>query len=428
MTRALFDDSARPSHRCIQALLQFIKEEEEEQKTMKIHCLATLLLAVAHSEAFLSSSKAAVGSKLFSGASIDEAQTTSNPKEALLELLGRTSESVVRDPVLADPITKEALVIEVPGTLLGGTSSSSRQRVKYQLTSSDNTYQGTSDTFLDLLVQEDDNESQENGNATSTSALLNQAAKSIAPFIPPPIRSALATAGAPMGTSYVPMRDLFTSPAVSFAYERGWRQGFASAGFPGPDTEYQMARDYFAPAVAASNGTNVVVDMSCATGLFTRRFAGADEYDRVIACDYSQSMLTEAKRRIRLDRDLQTLQKTQLDLVRCDVGEIPMQTNSVDAFHAGAAMHCWPDLQAAVSEIHRVLKPGGRYFATTFLSQYFGTLQAAEGGANGPSVQAFQYFESVDQLRKLMEDGGFEHDKIHIEVLGTACVVIRCEK
>jgi hypothetical protein len=61
------------------------------------------------------------------------------------------------------------------------------------------------------------------------------------------------------------MRDLFTSPAVSYAYERGWRQGFAQAGFPGPDVESDMAMDYFAPVVARTN-YSVVVDMSCATG------------------------------------------------------------------------------------------------------------------------------------------------------------------
>jgi len=385
---------------------------------MKCYSIAAFLLTASHSEALVAPTTTVGGrnTKLFAS-TIDDTQT--NPKEALLELLGRTSSDTARDPVLADPVTKESLIVEVPGTLFGGIPS---QRVKYNLKSSNNTYQGSSDTFLNLLVTND------TPNDSDTSQpLLNQAVKSFAPFIPPPLRSALATAGAPMGAAYVPMRDLFTSPAVSFAYERGWRQGFASAGFPGADTEYQMAKDYFAPAVASSS-PNVVVDMSCATGLFTRRFAGADEYDRVIGCDYSESMLTEARRRIRMDSQLSNLKTTQLDLVRCDVGEIPMQTESVNAFHAGAAMHCWPDLQAAAKEIYRVLKPGGRYFATTFLSQYFGTLQAAEGGAQGPSKQAFQYFESVDQLRRLMEDGGFEHDKIHIEVLGTACVVVRCEK
>jgi len=105
-----------------------------------------------------------------------------------------------------------------------------------------------------------------------------------------------------------------------------------------------------------------------------------------------------------------------------------MKPDSIDAFHAGAAMHCWPELPRAASEIYRVLKPGGRYFATTFLSSYFGNLQAADGGASGPSTQAFQYFGSTEELRKLMEEGGFQPENISIEVLEPAAVVIRCEK
>jgi hypothetical protein len=60
--------------------------------------------------------------------------------------------------------------------------------------------------------------------------------------------------------------SLFTNPSVSFAYERGWRQGFASAGFPGADKEAELAMEYFAPAVARAEGSNVLIDMSCATG------------------------------------------------------------------------------------------------------------------------------------------------------------------
>lgn len=143
-------------------------------------------------------------------------------------------------------------------------------------------------------------------------------------------------------------------------------------------------------------------------------------------------MLQEARRRIKAEPSLSPsqLKNTRLDLVRCDVGKIPMKTNSVDAFHAGAAMHCWPELELAASEIFRVLKPGGRYFATTFLSTYFGTLQAAEGGSGSTAVssQAFQYFQSADVLRGLLESGGFSPDKISIEVLQPAALIIRCEK
>ena len=91
-------------------------------------------------------------------------------------------------------------------------------------------------------------------------------------------------------------------------------------------------------------------------------------------------------------------------------------------------MHCWPDLDSALSEIYRVLKPGGRYFATTFLAQYFRGLQASENGQTGPETQAFQYFASTDELKDMLVKAGFEEDKVSIEVLGTACVVIKAEK
>lgn len=166
-------------------------------------------------------------------------------------------------------------------------------------------------------------------------------------------------------------------------------------------------------------------------GLFTRRLASADKYSRVLGCDYSESMLTEARRRIDAEPKLSknALKKTTLELVRLDVGQIPMRNETVDCLHAGAAMHCWPDLDAAVKEIHRVLKPRGRYFATTFLAQYFSMLSGMDGAdSSGPSQQAFQYFTSVDTLRDLLERGGFEREKIQIEILGSACVVIRAEK
>ena len=64
-------------------------------------------------------------------------------------------------------------------------------------------------------------------------------------FIPPPLRNVLAITGVLPGGNYIPMRDLFTSPQVSFAYERGWRQGFAAAGFPGADKEYELVKENF---------------------------------------------------------------------------------------------------------------------------------------------------------------------------------------
>ena len=65
--------------------------------------------------------------------------------------------------------------------------------------------------------------------------------------------------------------QLFRSPLVSYLYERGWRQGFKNAGFPGIDVEFEEVKSFFAEAEGG-----VVVDMSCGSGLMTRRLATCD--------------------------------------------------------------------------------------------------------------------------------------------------------
>lgn len=347
-------------------------------------------------------------------------------KQALLGRLGDTNTDTSYDPVLCDPFTQESLSLSsIKGPILGGARFGG---VRLSLTSeSGDTFEGRTNTYINLLesasaIPEEDEEKTSISRSPILSSLLT--------FTPPPLRSIIASNSDDV--EYVPMRDLFTSPSVSFAYERGWRQGFAAAGFPGADEEFELATEYFAPMIEQKNEDTVLVDMSCATGLFTRRFTKSNAYSRVIACDYSDSMLTEARRRVNADSEIAD-SSTKLDLVRCDVAKIPMKTVSVDVFHAGAAMHCWPEIEASLKEIHRVLKPGGRYFATTFLGNYFSTVAGAEKASNGgadveTSMQAFQYFPSVDHLRGLLTDAGFENDNVSVELVGRGCVIMRCEK
>merc|ERR1719409_1043644 len=87
---------------------------------------------------------------------------------------------------------------------------------------------------------------------------------------------------------------LFRSPLTSFLYERGWREGFKNAGFPGIEAEFAEVSEFFAPARGG-----IVVDMSCGSGLMTRRLVKSGAYARVFALDYSESMLRETARRAR---------------------------------------------------------------------------------------------------------------------------------
>ncbi|XP_031096530.1 uncharacterized methyltransferase At2g41040, chloroplastic isoform X1 [Ipomoea triloba] len=168
------------------------------------------------------------------------------------------------------------------------------------------------------------------------------------------------TAGTKEYNEFKPARtELFRSPLVSFLYERGWRQNFNRSGFPGPDEEFQMAQEYFK---AVQGG--ILVDVSCGSGLFSRKFAKSGDYSRVIALDFSENMLRQCYDFIKND---ESILNSNLALVRADVSRLPFSSGSVDAVHAGAALHCWPSPSNAIAEINRILRSGGVFVGTTFL-------------------------------------------------------------
>ncbi|KAK1391516.1 Major facilitator superfamily protein [Heracleum sosnowskyi] len=154
--------------------------------------------------------------------------------------------------------------------------------------------------------------------------------------------------------------EIFRTPVVSFLYERGWRQTFSVlGGFPGAQKEFQMMKDYLKPVLGGN-----IIDASCGSGMFSRLFAKSGLFSRVVALDFSENMLQECFKFIKEEENFPT---ENLILVRADISRLPFATSSIDAVHAGAALHCWPSPSAAVAEVSRVLRPGGVFVATTYI-------------------------------------------------------------
>ncbi|KAH7295441.1 hypothetical protein KP509_27G047500 [Ceratopteris richardii] len=194
-----------------------------------------------------------------------------------------------------------------------------------------------------------------------------------------------------------PSTELFRNPAISFFYERGYRQGFQISGYPGPDEELKLANKYMETAVGGT-----VIDLSCATGIFTRRMIKCGLYKSVIGLDYSETMLEQFHSFIQED---QSLKEQDFLLVRADVGRLPFATETIDAVHAGAAIHCWPSAANGVAEVCRVLKPDGVFIASTqvveALRPFRQVLRIAYGAAGVWTEEA--------ELRKLCENCGLSN-------------------
>lgn len=135
------------------------------------------------------------------------------------------------------------------------------------------------------------------------------------------------------------------------------------AGFPGADAEFDTACAWLAAAPAVAGSRGPLLDLSCGSGLFSRRFAASPLFDGVIAADYSESMLRTAAAGLAADG----VAPGRYLPLRVDAGRLPFANASLAAVHAGAALHCWPAPGLAVAEVGRVLKPGGVLVASTFL-------------------------------------------------------------
>jgi ubiquinone/menaquinone biosynthesis C-methylase UbiE len=97
-----------------------------------------------------------------------------------------------------------------------------------------------------------------------------------------------------------------------------------------------------------------VLEIACGTGIVTRRLR--DQLPRstkVLATDLNEPMIDYAKQKFRRDENLEW--KT------ADATELPFADASFDGAVCQFGLMFFPDKPRAVSEVHRVLKPGGSF-------------------------------------------------------------------
>jgi ubiquinone/menaquinone biosynthesis C-methylase UbiE len=97
----------------------------------------------------------------------------------------------------------------------------------------------------------------------------------------------------------------------------------------------------------------VVVDAPCGAGV---AFAALSQRQRLryLALDLSPLMLERARRRAR------ALGLDQIEFVEGDAERVPFENGGVDLFLSYWGLHCMPHTDAAVREIARCLRRGGR--------------------------------------------------------------------
>ncbi len=162
-----------------------------------------------------------------------------------------------------------------------------------------------------------------------------------------------------------------------------------------------------------------ILDLACGTGVVTREIAATGiRPGSLTGADHSAEMLAVARTRAAEAR-------VAADWVEADAGALPFPDASFDLALCQQALQFFPDRTAALSELRRVLVPGGRAVfcvqcaleVNPMLRAQAETLEKHVGEAAGNAVRAICGLPDADEIRALFEAAGFREVEIETVAL-----------
>jgi SAM-dependent methyltransferase len=101
---------------------------------------------------------------------------------------------------------------------------------------------------------------------------------------------------------------------------------------------------------------SAVLDVPCGGGVTLRRLRPG-QHVRYVAADISPTMLQRARRHVRSQCN------ATVEFVQCNIEHMPFDDSEFDLVVCFSGLHCLPNPGAAVTEMARCLRPGGRLVA-----------------------------------------------------------------
>jgi len=177
-------------------------------------------------------------------------------------------------------------------------------------------------------------------------------------------------------------------------------------------------------AVAAVRPGMRVLDIAGGTGDLARAFArAAGDSGRVVLTDINESMLRVGRDRL-LDGGL------VLPTAACDAEQLPFAGAAFDLVSVAFGLRNMTHKEAALAEMCRVLKPGGRLLVLEFskpapllqkpydwysftLMPLLGKLIARDGDSYRYLAESIRMHPDAPTLTGMMKDAGFGHVDVH---------------
>jgi len=103
-------------------------------------------------------------------------------------------------------------------------------------------------------------------------------------------------------------------------------------------------------------GDETVLDIGCGGGGNLARLLSLLPRGRVVGIDYSETAVEKS-----LETNALAIKNGRCEVRRGDVSALPLPSASFDLATAFETVYFWPTIEKSLSEVHRVLKNGGRF-------------------------------------------------------------------
>jgi SAM-dependent methyltransferase len=188
--------------------------------------------------------------------------------------------------------------------------------------------------------------------------------------------------------------------AYDFAVEHEWIARPAGVALWGTDT--RMLYDSIRTIGELPDGS-AVLDVPCGGGVALRGLRPGQSV-RYVAADISTDMLARARARAA------ALGRDDIEFVEADIERMPFEDNEFDLCVSFNGLHCLPDPAAAVREIARCVKPGGRLVGDSVVRGAGLRQDLAFGFLRRAGV--FGVGGTVDELRGWFTNAGLKVDRL----------------
>ena len=143
---------------------------------------------------------------------------------------------------------------------------------------------------------------------------------------------------------------------------------------------------------------DIVLECACGTGAISQYIA--PKCRQLIATDFSKGMLKQASKKCRKFNNVK--------VKRADMTQLKCRDNRFDKVIAGNVIHLLDDPCAAIKELERVCKTGGKIIVPTYINASRGVNQKAVrllefAGAN------FKRQFDIHSYQKFFEDTGYQN-------------------